>query len=139
MIKGLALATMAFWCLAGTAFAQVPLPCPFAATPQEKIVCADPGLTKLREQLEARYLQATAQLSQQGQDMLGNNLNAWRKYVSVVCAKTMTSDQKQCLRHVYEEQLQIVSHAAKRIGPYPFTQLQQFHVQQNFDTTPGRK
>jgi uncharacterized protein len=133
--RTIAVVAICGWLTMGSASGQV-RPCPFAATPQEAFVCSDPDLARLRQQLEARFLEASAALSHRGQAQLEGNQNAWRKFVTIVCARTETSNEKECLARAYSDQLKVLGQAAQRLGPFVFTIVQRLQVQKNYDTSP---
>ena len=93
-----------------------------AATPIEKAVCADAELGKLDAQLASAYDAATVQLSAQGRGLLRKGQRQWLAYRDAACAGLEPS----CLNNEYRGRLRDLQDAARRVGPFLFSRVDEF-------------
>jgi len=100
--------------------------CAKAATAKERLVCSDPGLSKLDSDMGDLYRQALSQLSPAGGQRLKATQRRWLIYLNVACPLPLASlsrEDESCVRHVYSERVGDLKLAAVRRGPYLFTRV----------------
>ncbi|MCW2238951.1 lysozyme inhibitor LprI family protein [Azospirillum canadense] len=106
--------------LAAPSLAQAAsFPCAKASTPTEKAICADPGLSKLDEQLSAAYRAALNQLSGsspeegQAQTVLKADQRAW------LGERNACGGDQACLKTAQERRLAVLSFHPAPGAPSP--------------------
>ncbi len=101
--------------------------CGKAASAFEKTICADPDLSKLDEELAAKYAAAKAQLSSDGQKILRDSERRWLQFASDICLKYKNDrSAAECLGWKYKKRVQDMDTAAVTLGPFVFSRIDYF-------------
>lgn len=82
--------------------------CAKAQTPSEKLICSDPTLSKLDEQLAVTYKTMRAQLTKEAQNNIKRTQREWLRSWPLVCSK----DKKRilsCAQKEYQERISILT------------------------------
>jgi uncharacterized protein len=106
--------------MAGQPGAAASFDCKKAAQPLEKVICGDPELSKLDEDLTASYGRAKAALSPDGQKILQTGQRDWLAFSRRICktrldkkiAKIVDQSPADCLKSEYRERIEDLDDAA---------------------------
>ena len=109
--------------------------CSKAEWPLDKLICATPALSAKDEQMAATYKAALAILSPEGQNLVRDGQRKWLKFVRIYCAArigqprdSFGGDAAVCLSREYDERLRRLVFAAKEVGPYLFSEVDDFQI-----------
>ena len=99
------------------------------ACPQTSVLCRDPRLAALREQMKSALSKAAADVSDQGARLLAQNQNEWLEAQRVSCgvpagATTLTADQHTCVRGAIADRLKKAAEAVEKVGPFTFQRVE---------------
>lgn len=92
--------------------------CKRATTQQEKLICANPEISKQDEDLAALYARQLARLSDAGQDGLRASQRSWLVFRNRACGGDV-----ECLAAQYDERLEFMGRAVLTRGAYVFVVL----------------
>jgi uncharacterized protein len=107
--------------IAGTGGAQAAsFDCGKATEPLEKTICADPGLSKLDEEIAKAHDEASTRLSSDGRSILREEQDAWLAVVGTNCMASSSESAAGCLLSEFEERLRHLRNAVSKLGPYVF-------------------
>ncbi|MES1202530.1 MAG: RsiV family protein [Pseudomonadota bacterium] len=100
------------------------------ACPQTSVLCRDPRLAALREQMKSALGKAAADVSAEGARLLAQNQNEWLEAQRVTCgvpagAATLTPDQQACVQSAIAERVKTAAQAVEKIGPFTFQRVEQ--------------
>lgn len=109
--------------------------CSKAELPLDKLICATPELSTKDDEMGAKYRAALAILSPEGQGILKEGQRKWLKFVRAHCTARIGQpadkdggDAVECLRHEYDDRLRQLIASAQRIGPYTFSEVDDFSL-----------
>lgn len=94
--------------------------CASATQPVEKLICSDPLLSTLDEQLASSYATASAGLDSAGVSLLKSSQRAWLKGLRATC-KADAPDAAACLQTAYRDRIEELSRKLTVLGPYVLT------------------
>ncbi len=99
------------------------------ACPQTSVLCRDPRLAAVREQMKNALSQAAAEVSDQGARLLAQNQNEWLEAQRVSCgvadgATTLTADQQTCVQAAIADRVKKAAQAVEKIGPFTFQRVE---------------
>lgn len=106
--------------------------CGTATHPHEKLICAEPVLSQLDDQLAYAFNGALQVLSPEGKSLLREGQRSWLALVRRVCptvapAKAESDDlPTACLAREYNSRLTQLDHAILTAGPFRFMAVERF-------------
>jgi uncharacterized protein len=106
--------------------------CGAATHPHEKLICAEPALSQLDDQLARAFDGALRVLSPEGKSLLRRGQQSWLALVRRVCpteapAKAEADDlPAACLAREYNSRLAQLDHAVQTVGPFRFMAVERF-------------
>ena len=114
--------------------------CAHAKSAREKLICGQPELSKLDEQLGRIYQERQVALSAHGAALLRRSELSWLHFVRVVCSPSRApadnSDRPEdCLLKVYRERIGQLSKVGQKIGPFVFNRIDTYAVQRASDSS----
>jgi len=106
--------------------------CAKATTAREHLVCANPDLSKLDDDLDQSYRRGLSQLSPSGAERLKVGQRQWLVFLERSCPmpeQAVSTAGKNCVVAAYRDRLEDLKQAAVRNGPYLFTRVDSYSVQ----------
>jgi uncharacterized protein len=95
--------------------------------PQEKLICANPELSKLDGELGNTYVADRALLSDEGSNDLRQAERIWLKHTRMACSIDAEDLQADCLVSAYKARLKALENAAVQKGPFLFRRVDILH------------
>ncbi|HEX9447778.1 MAG TPA: lysozyme inhibitor LprI family protein, partial [Dongiaceae bacterium] len=119
--------------------------CKSAGQPLEKIICGDPDLSKLDEDLAASYGKAKAALSSEGQKILLTGQHDWLAFSRRICktrldatvAKLVDQTPADCLKSEYRERIEDLDTAATTVNGFTFGAVDTYQLSPSDPQEPG--
>lgn len=104
-------------------------PGPVDACPQSSVLCRDPRLAALRDQMKSALSQASTEVSAEGARLLAQSQNEWLEAQRVSCgvpdgAQTLTADQQTCVQGAISDRVKSAAQAVEKIGPFTFQRVE---------------
>lgn len=109
--------------------------CTHAASPREQLICHDPALSALDEQLGRTYRERRAALSPHGAELLQRSEQSWLHFIATVCPLSVSAEDhgpqnpKNCLETHYRERLDQLAKAGQKLGPFVFNRIDLYAAQ----------
>lgn len=124
-----ALSTLTFYGFAAAASFD----CKQAKTPRERLICSEPDLSALDDQLGHTYEERKAVLSSHGAELLHQSQVSWLRYLAASCpvpapASGRFSNAKTCLLGIYHERLSQLSKVGETLGPFVFNRIDSYRI-----------
>lgn len=99
------------------------------ACPQTSVLCRDPRLAALRDQMKTALSKASADISAEGAKVLAQNQNEWLEAQRVTCgvpagAATLTPDQQTCVQGAIADRVKNAAQAVEKVGPFTFQRVE---------------
>jgi uncharacterized protein len=117
--------------------------CTQAESPRERLICREPQLSKLDEQLASAYDARRTALSPYGAELLRRSELSWLHYVGVICPLSAppTPDgdlPTDCLLNAYRERLDQLSMVGQKFGPFVFNRIDLYAAHSAPDSTGNK-
>lgn len=105
--------------------------CASATTALDQLICNTPEIAAKDRALNEKYHAAMAQLSDAGKQHLRDGERKWLALVRAACGSQIgqPANAERCLALQYDERLAQLDGAAKRIGPYLLSRIDDFAFQ----------
>jgi uncharacterized protein len=96
----------------------------------EKIICADPALSKLDEEMAAAYKAALLKLDSEAGDVIRSEQQAWLKYLVAYCSATDRAGwtTAECIDMEYTRRIQDLDKVLSIQAGYTFLQRSEYQV-----------
>jgi uncharacterized protein len=117
--------------------------CSLAKAPREQLICSDPALSNLDEQLGRKYQERRTLLSPTGAELLQRSEQSWLHFIAIACPLAPSGaalPPKYCLQGKYKERLTQLEHAGEKFGPFVFNRIDLYAavaVQEDSGPVPG--
>jgi hypothetical protein len=97
--------------------------------PQTSLLCRDPRLAAIRDQMKSALSTAAANVSAEGAKLLAQNQNSWLEAQRVSCgvpsgATTLTADQEVCVKSALADRVKNAAQAVQKIGGFTFQRVE---------------
>jgi uncharacterized protein len=117
--------------------------CTQATSPREHLICREPQLSKLDEQLARAYSERREALSPHGAELLRRAELSWLHYVGVICPLSAppTPDgdlPTDCLLNAYRERLDQLSTVGQKVGLFVFNRIDLYAAHAAPDSTGNK-
>jgi uncharacterized protein len=136
------LAIVGFFAISGTASAAG-FDCARAKSPREQLICREPVLSDLDEQLGRVYQERRAVLSPRGAELLHRSELSWLHFVAVVCPLAAAANAesrglpKDCLIGKYKERLNQLATVGQKFSPFLFNRIDSYAARPAPDSNSG--
>ena len=103
--------------------------CTHAEAGLEQTVCDDPKLSRLDDELAARYAAALGMLSDEGKNILRDGERRWLRFVKQSCFMFKGDiSESTCVARHYKKRVDDLKTAAVWIGPFLFSRIDYFFI-----------
>ncbi|MEJ0022466.1 MAG: hypothetical protein WDN76_02850 [Alphaproteobacteria bacterium] len=97
--------------------------------PQTSLLCRDPQLAAIRDQMKGALDKAASDVSAEGAKLLAQNQNQWLEAQRVSCgvpsgATTLTPDQETCVKSAIADRVKNAAQAVQKIGGFTFQRVE---------------
>jgi uncharacterized protein YecT (DUF1311 family) len=107
--------------------ARASFDCGKAASTQEKLICATPGLSALDVAVADAYRSVLGKLDGVPKTAFRESQREWITYRQTICPAAQpepgSHPPAECLKHIYQERLESLSKALQSVGPYTFLRI----------------